>query len=334
LEVNIPKDDKPTNPEEIGVPQEGMKTPEQREKLERLRGLIESIVERYWQEGETPFGIEKDQVVDRITERRFEVMEAENLEPDYEFWQQASEVMAQIDEGTGQHNPLGEYPLMVLQYHLSNARGLEIDESVKDYFIAKVMEKGYKKATDRSLSDWVAEYVGSHPEETDFESIRKTIGVFERDYDSFVISTGNLAKVFLEYARENGIEGLGSNTALQILSEKGFIVPEKWQNSFVELPEGRELLNAIENVQRKFHPEEIITTLEGVYGDFTKEELRTNPITVGDVLGVVSVTMEIPKTWEECDDETRSVINDIMKQLASNLGGKLGESKGEPVIKF
>jgi len=44
--------------------------------------------------------------------------------------------------------------------------------------------------------------------------------------------------------------------------------------------------------------------------------------------------MEIPKTWEECDDETRSVINDIMKQLASNLGGKLGESKGEPVIKF
>ena len=158
--------------------------------------------------------------------------------------------------------------------------------------------------------------------------------MFERDYDSFVISTGNLAKVFLEYARENGIEGLGSNTALQILSEKGFIVPEKWQNSFVELPEGRELLNAIENVQRKFHPEEIITTLEGVYGDFTKEELRTNPITVGDVLGVISVTMEIPKTWEECDDETRSVINDIMKQLASNLGGKLGESKGEPVIKF
>jgi hypothetical protein len=321
-------------PEEMGLSAEEMKTPEQREKFERFRLLVEPMVDSYWKDGETPFGIKKSDLVDRIAERRFEVVEAENLEPDYEFWQEASEVMAQIEEGTGQHNPLGEYPLMVLQYHLSKARGVEVNESVKDYFIAKEMEKGYKKATGRSLSNWAAEYVGSHPEEADFESVKKTIGLFERDYNSFELSTGNLAKVLLEYARENGIEDLDPNTALKILSEKGFTVPEHWQDSFAELPEGRELLGAIENTQRKFHTEEIVTTLEGIYGDFSQEELKENPITVRDILGVASVTMEISKAWDECDDETKQTVTNIMKQLAGNLGGKLSKSKGEPVIKF
>jgi len=321
-------------PEEMGLSAEEMKTPEQRERLERLRELVEPMVEIYWREGETPFGIEKARVIDRITERRFEAMGAESLEPDYEFWQESSRVMAQIEVGTGQHKPLGEYPLMVLQYHLAKARGVETDESVKDYFIAKEMEEGYKKATGRSLSDWATEYAESHPEETDFESIKKTIGVFERDYDSFELSTGNLTKVLFEYVRENGTEDLDPNTALQILSEKGFTVPEQWQDSFGELPEGRKLLDVIENVERKFHAEEVITTLEGVYRDFSQEELQANPITVRDILGVASMTMKIPETWDECDNEMKRIMNDIMKQLASNLGGKLGKSKGEPVIKF
>ena len=338
------------NAEEKGINPEEMKTPEQRareaaesgeeneraERLENLRRLAEPMLDQYYQEGKTPFGISREQAMQRVSERIFDQVEAAGLEVDYDFLGRASEVLQAINEASGQHYTLSKAAIEVLEYHLQMATSGESDIDISEVaFIAGELAKHFKKATGVSLAEWAVEYQKVHGEEArNTYANEELIRIFDRDINSHILSQSNLVRIFAEYARSEGISQLDPQTALALLRERGFVVPEEWKDEYVENEDGREILGAIENAERKLQSEEIIATLEASYEELSPEDRETSPIIVADILAIASFGGEVPENWSACDDPTKKMIKDVMSQLATKLSGKLGTQKGEPIVKF
>lgn len=337
--------------EDMGLKKEEMKTPEQRakeaatetgeeneraERLENLRRLAEPMLDQYYQESKTPFGIPRDQAMKHVSERIFDKAEAAELNVDYDFLQRANEVMQVINEASGHHYTLTRAALEVIEHHLQTAASGESNIDLVDVaYIAGEMGRHFKKATGATLAEWAVEYQKVHGDQArDMDTNVQLMKIFDQDIGSHVLSQSNLRTIFRGYAGRAGIDQLTPDAALKMLQERRFLVPEEWKDEFAENEDGREILEAIENVRREIQIEEIITTLEGNYEGLSPEDRKSRPITVGDVLAVASFEGGAPENWADCDDNIKKIITAALKELAENLDGKVGKNKGEPIVKF
>jgi len=337
--------------EDMGLKKDEMKTPEQRakeaatetgeeneraERLENLRRLAEPMLDQYYQEGKTPFGIPREQAIKHVSERIFDEAEAAKLNVDYDFLQRANEVMQAINEASGQHYTLTRAALEVIEHHLQTAASGESNINLADVaYIAGEMGKHFKKATGATLAEWAVEYQKVHGDQTrDMDTSVKLMKIFDQDVGGHLLSQSNLRVIFSGYAEREGIDQLTPDAALKMLQERRFLVPEEWKDEFAENEDGREILEAIENIKREIQVEEIVTTLEGNYKWLSPEDRKSKPITVEDVLAIASFEGGAPESWADCDDNIKKIITGALKVLAENLDGKVGKSKGKPVVKF
>jgi hypothetical protein len=326
------------NPEDLGLSEEDMQTPEQRaERAERLadfRNFAEPMLAPIYSEGKTPFGLSRDMVIAKTTERIFSRVEEENLQPDHEFMSAATEVVTVINTQVKVPFVVGKYQVNVLRHYLAKAAGVNSDVDLADVnFTMKTMEANYQAATGRTLEEWAKDYIAEHPNvQIDQTQNLGIAQLFNDDYNQHSLTASHFATVL----REHSITGeLDINDALKVLLEKGFIVPEEWSEEYAGHADGQTLLEAIENMNEELQIAEIVQTLESSYVEFVPaEELPANPIEVKNVLTVASLGTDIPENWGECDDRIKAVIKAAMKELAYKLGGKLGTSKGAPIIKF
>ncbi len=321
---------------ELGLREEEMQTPEQRAELAEFRKLSDPTMDKYWVEGGAPFGLPREEVVARISVRRFKAVETADVAYDSDLLQDVQSIVATINETSGQHYYLGKYPLAVVEYNLALARGEDSGIDPKEIaYIAGEMDKYFKQSTGKTLAEWAKEYVQSHEEVVVHrEADTAFFDLLERDYNRHNISLGNLSPILAEYIKNQGIDSLDPQSALGLLAEKDFVVPSEWSDEVAETAEGRDLLEIIGKIKTDFQAEEIADTLEANYADVTPEELKLATITVADILAVVSFNIEAPKDWDSCDEEFKALIKAVMSKLETKLGGKVRKSKGEPVVKF
>jgi len=316
-----------------------METPEQRaEKAERLREfreLSDVMLDQFYSEGKTPFNIPREEALAKSAERTFRAVEGEGLEVDVEFLKDAQSVLEAVNTASGRDFVVGEYPLAVLEYHLALAAGEEPSTELDIGYIRGEMEKHYKKTTGQTLENWARAYHEAHPDKTiDTKANLSFIKAFENDFEGHKFNEANLAKSFREFARDQGVDTLTPDVVMKLLAEKGFIVPSEWKEEFTEIEDGKTVITAIENAKRSLQMEEIILELEGAYADLPREDLVGTTITAKDVLAVTSFGAEVPENWNECDEQTQKVVSSVLSALAKSLGGKLGKSKGEPIVKL
>ena len=318
---------------------ENIETLEQQEKAEKLaefKKIAEPMFDQYYEEGKTPFGIAKSEALDKFSARVYPQVEAAELNLDNEFLQRMTELIQAINDATGQHYTLGKTTLQVVEYHLQIAAGKEPDIDIEGIrYLEGQMNQGLIKATGVDLYRWASEYLKVHGEEVrDTKTNERFVDILSKDFYAHEYNQPKLIKMLKDYAKENGLESLTPQVALNLLKEKGTIVPEEWKEELADHPDGKELLEAIENAKKGIQVEQITDTLEANYQDLSPEDRVASPITVADVIEVASFEEDMPLAWTLCDDTEKKMIKNILSELASRLGGKLGTSKGEPIVKF
>lgn len=328
------------HPDDPMISEEEKETPEQRaEKAERLvefRRFAEPMLAQIYVEGKTPFGLPQDEVVGKVSERIFDRIASENLHADPDFLAAATEVAAAVNSVTESNFVVGKDPVDVLRYYLAEAVGVDsgVDVAEIDY-VKKLMEQNYQIATGKTLLEWAQEYHQGHLEaDVNLEQSSKAADIFNRDYSDHALNAGNLTTVLKEYAKTSGVNNVDIREALKVLAGSGYVVPTEWNDEYAKLYDGEILISAIESINKELQTDEIVQALEASYKDLPEEELKSTSIGANDVLAVASLDVDIPDTWEACDGETQKVVKAAMKELAAKLGGKLGSSKGAPVIKF
>lgn len=319
---------------------DGVEKPEEQaekaEKIKEFQRLAEPMFDQFYSEGKTPFGIPRTEAIEKFSARAFVQVEKAELNLDNDFLERMTEFIRAINDATGQHYTLGKTTLQVVEYHLQIAAGKEPDIDIEGIrYLDGQMNQGLLKATGVDLDQWAQEYLKVHGEEVrDIKTNERFIDILSRDFYAHEYNQGKLVKMLKEYAKENGADSLNPQVALELLKENGSIVPEEWRDELAEHQDGKELLEAIENAKKGIQVEQITDTLESNYSDLSAEDRAANPITTDDVIAVASFEEEISVTWVLCDDQTKKMIKNIMSELANRLGGKLGTSKGEPIVKF
>jgi len=344
--------DNSLSPDQMGLFADEMKTPEQRAKeasqnfedlddvegtkrLEEYRRMSEPMIGYLYPEGKTPFGLPRDEVIARAAERTFPQVESAELKLNAEFLQDVVEVLDDINDQSGKHYALGEYALGVFSYHLALARGESSEFDISQAaFLETEFNKYLKSATGETLDDWAKKYAEGHSEDIQFADTNRFLKIHNADFESHKFNGPNLTKLFTEHLTNNDLQSLTPDEALEILISKGYIVPSEWKEDYADNEDGKVLLEAIDNAERKNKVAEVISVLGQSFEDLPAEELKSMQITVGDVLAVASFDVETLLSWNDCDEPTKKTVTDILKQLATNLGGSFGKSKGEPVVKF
>lgn len=333
-----------SNEDETGkrLSEKDMETPEQREaeraeSLAEFRRFAEPMLDEVYAESRLPFDLPRDVVIARVTERIFDAIVEQQLQFDPDFMMAATEVVGRINEIEGNHFVVGKYPIDVLRHHLAEAMDVKSGVDVAEIdWTKRKMEEDYQSTTGKTLSEWAQEYRQSHPDASVdlVEQSSQVADIFNKDYDNHSLTVGHFTDVLREHIQAAGISEISTDEALKVLVENGFVVPIQWKEEYAEHDDGKTLITAIESINKELQTAEIVQTLEATYADLSAEEQQAAPIGANDILAVASLEMEIPETWEECDEGTQKAVRAAMKELAEKLGGKLGSSKGVPIIKF
>ena len=334
--------------EDMGVSKKDMETPEQRkrevktgledneraERLEQFRPIAEGLLDHYFEEGKISFGIDREEATEIVTGRIFDQVEASKLEVDYTYLQRITEVLAAINEGSKEPYEMTRATLEVIEYHLQVAAGEQPEPTIYTYLEGE-MDKRLKKTTGVGLAEWAQEYHKVHGDETRSpEDNLAFIDITEADYNAHVQSESNLRRIFTEFAESEGIEQLDPQTALQLLRERGFVVPEEWKEEYAENDDGARIIEVIHGLERKMQFDDISASIEGGYEFLTPEEKANTPVTVSNFLEAASLEGAVPESWADCDGQLKQIIKNKMKEIADHLGGKLGTAKGEPIVRF
>ena len=334
--------------EDKGVSKKDMETPEQRkreaetgledneraERLEQFRPVAEGLLDHYFEEGRISFGIDREQAAEIVTERIFDQVEASELDVDYTYLQRITEVLAAINEGSKEPYEMTRATLEVIEYHLQVAAGEQPEPTIYTYLEGE-MDKRLKKTTGVGLAEWAQEYHKVHGDETRSpEDNLAFIDITEADYNTHVQSESNLRRIFTEFAESEGIEQLDPQTAIRLLRERGFVVPEEWKEEYAENDDGARIIEVIHGLERKMQFDDISASIEGGYEFLTPEEKANTPVTVANFLEAASLEDAVPESWADCDGQLKQIIKNKMKEIADHLGGKLGTTKGEPIVRF
>ncbi|MCX6810631.1 MAG: hypothetical protein NTY30_02775 [Candidatus Berkelbacteria bacterium] len=329
------------HPDDSMISDADKSTPEQREaeKAERLaefRQLTDPIMDKYWQEGDTPFGIPRDEVMAKISARRFEAVEAAEIQYDAAFFGDVQAIVVRINEVSGQNNYLGTYPVWALENQIAIARGEEpkIDPAEVGYITSQI-EKYFKQAVGVTLQEWATEYAKTHKDFVYNPETDKTFfDTLEKDYNTHILNLGNLIRVLSEYARGQGIQEVNIEAAMQVLSDQGFVVPAQWSEEYAELSEGQDILNAIQKLPERLLQLEVADEITGNLEALSPEDLAVTVIDSTAVLKVISENYPVPDNWNACDRKTKDLVIGVIEGISERLGGKVTKKKGEPKLNF
>lgn len=337
------------NPEDRGIDPKDMKTPEQRERegaeetvedteraerLEQFRPIAEGLLDHYFEEGKVSFGMDRDEAAEVVTGRIFDQAESSDIEFDYTYLQRVTEVLAAINEGSSTPYEMTRATLEVIEYHLQVAAGEQPEPTIYK-FMNDEMDKRLRATTGVGLAEWAVEYQKVHGEETrNPEANLAFIDITEADYNAHVQSESNLRRIFAEYVENEGIDQLNPQTALTLLRERGFVVPKEWKDEYADQDDGARIVEVIQGLEREIQFDDISTSIEGGYESLTDEEKANTPVTVTNFLEAASIEGDVPESWTDCDSRLKGIIKREMQNLADRLGGKLGTTKGEPIVRF
>lgn len=336
-------------PDDPMISDEDKKTSEQREgeRAERLEGLkkfLDPILEQRYQEGYMPFDLPRDQVLHRAEERILPKIESVGAEINPEFLSDVQSVIDIMNSVKGDHYTLNSTSFLVISSHLIHAAGEPDSDEVPDLsdvaFLAGEMDKLLRAASGQSLAEWAKAYVENHKDRhwkqyaMEYLNSLSALVVLADDESQYRYELHNLVRALSQDAKNQEIRKLDPNSALSILFNRGFIVPSEWKEEFSETWDGKELLLAIDKANSRLLLDNITDALEATYSDLPTDELGKLTLNADEILVAVSTSVEVPATWAECDDSTRKAVSEAMKKLVIKLKGKLGKSKGMPVIKF